>query len=124
MISNNTNASKMTLDFRKTSPEPLAPVPFKIPQPSETVLDNGLRVVVFEDTRLPLVSLRLAIQSGEINDPEGNRGVCAAMTAMLTEGTESYSSRQLAERIERLGASLSASSSDDFTIVAASALSL
>src|SRR5262249_49765023 len=43
---------------------------------------------------------------------------------MVSEGTESYSSRELAEKIERLGASISVSSSDDFTILAASALSI
>jgi predicted Zn-dependent peptidase len=48
----------------------------------------------------------------------------SAMSSMLTEGTENYSSRQLAEKIERLGAGISASSSDDFTIVSASSLSL
>jgi len=43
---------------------------------------------------------------------------------MLTEGTAADSSRELAEKIERLGAALSAHASDDFTIVAASCLSL
>jgi len=43
---------------------------------------------------------------------------------MLNEGTLNRSSKQLADEIERLGANLSASASDDFLIVAASALSL
>jgi zinc protease len=43
---------------------------------------------------------------------------------MLTEGTKSYTSRRLAEEIERLGAHISANSSQDNTIIAASALSL
>ena len=43
---------------------------------------------------------------------------------MLSEGTESYTSLQLAEEIERLGASISASSGDDNTVIGASALSL
>jgi zinc protease len=46
------------------------------------------------------------------------------MVSMMTEGTESYSSRELAEKIERLGAGLSVSASDDFTIVSASTLSM
>ncbi|HEV8157904.1 MAG TPA: hypothetical protein VGP58_02655 [Pyrinomonadaceae bacterium] len=64
----NTFAQKtMNEDFRKTAPAPLAPKPFDIPKPFETVLPNGLRVVVFEDKRLPLVSYRLAFKTGEIN---------------------------------------------------------
>ena len=114
----------MTPELRKTPPPPLAPVEFDVPKPFKTMLDNGLHVVIFEDKRLPLVSYRLAFHSGDINDPSEHTGLSSAIATLVTEGTEDYSSQQLAEKIERLGASLHASSSDDFTIVAASALSL
>lgn len=114
----------MTLEFRNSVPEPLAPISFDIPRPSAFELSNGLRVIIFEDPRLPIVSLRLAFFSGDIHDPSDATGLTSAMASMLTEGTEEYSSRQLAEKIERLGASLSATATDDFTIVAASSLSL
>ncbi len=114
----------MTPELRKFAPEPLAPVSFDIPQPHQAVLDNGLRVIVFEAERLPLVSFRMAFNLGDINDPANATGMTSAMTSMLTEGTENYSSRQLAEKIERLGAGISASSSDDFTTLSASSLSL
>lgn len=102
----------------------MAPVKFDIPQPFQTTLDNGLRVVIFENERLPLVSYRLAFHSGDVNDPIGATGMTSAIASMLTEGTVNYTSLQLAEKIERLGASISASASDDFTIIAASSLSL
>ena len=114
----------MIEDFRKTAPEPLAPVAFDIPQPFETELENNLKVVIFEDSRLPIVSFRLAFQTGNINEPTDSNGLNSAMTSMLTEGTISYTSRRLAEEIERLGAHISANSSQDNTIIAASALSL
>ena len=114
----------MTQAIRKNAPAPLEPLPFNIPQPYSTSLANGLRVVVFVDDRLPLVSYRLAFLSGEANDPADMIGVTSAMASMLTEGTINYSSRELAEKIERLGASITANSSDDFTIVGASALSM
>lgn len=110
--------------IRKTAPEALAPVPFNIPQSFQTTLDNGLRIVIFEDRRLPLVSYRLAFLSGDVNDPKESVGLTSAMASMLTEGTENYSSLALAEKIERLGASISANSSDDFTVIAASTLAL
>ena len=109
---------------QKTAPEPLAPVPFQIPSAFETTLPNGLRVVIFENERLPLVSYRLAFFSGDAHDTEDHIGLTSAMTSMLTEGTEEHSSRELAEKIERLGAALNVSSSDDFTIISASALSI
>lgn len=114
----------MNTELRKNPPQPLAPVSFEIPRPYETKLSNGLRVIIFENDRLPLVSYRLAFDRGDINDPVGWTGLTSAITSMLTEGTENYTSLQFAEKIERLGASINASSSDDFTIVSASSLSL
>ena len=114
----------MNTDLRRTPPAPLEPVPFDIPRPFETRLDNGLIVIIFESARRPLISYRLAFNAGDINDPDDCRGLTSAMAAMLTEGTRDYTSRQLAEKIERLGASISVNSSDDFTIVSASSLSL
>jgi zinc protease len=114
----------MSEEFRKSAPEPLAPVPFNIGKPFETTLENGLKLIIFEEKRLPLVSYRLAFNSGDISDPKDAIGLTSATASMLSEGTRNYTSRQLAEEIERLGANISASASDDFTIIAASALSL
>src|SRR5437764_10255768 len=111
-------------DFRKTAPQPLPPIAFSVPGAFKTSLDNGLRIVVVQDNRLPLVSYRLAFNWGDINDPDGQIGVTSAMASMLNEGTINYSSRQLADEIERLGANISVHASDDFTILSASALSL
>jgi zinc protease len=107
----------------QTPPTPLAPTSFDIPQPFRTRLDNGLELVLFEDSRLPLVSYRLAFRSGDIHDPAGKTGLTSAVASMINEGTVSYTSRELAEKVERLGASLNAHSSDDFTVVSASTLS-
>lgn len=109
---------------RKTAPAPLDPVPFNIPHAFRTTLANGLRVVIFDDERLPLVSYRLAFLSGDAADPADRVGLTSAMTSMLTEGTTNYSSRELAEKVERLGASLHASASEDFIVVASSALTM
>lgn len=114
----------MTQAIRKTAPEPLAPAPFSIPPVFQTTLDNGFKIVVLADKRLPLVSYRLAFFSGDAYDRKDSVGLTSAMTSMLTEGTENYSSRELAETIERLGAGISANASDDFIVIAASTLSM
>ena len=114
----------MNEDFRKTAPSPLAPKPFEIPQPYSTILPNGLKIVIFENNQLPLVSYRLAFRVGDINDPKDAVGLTSAMSSLLNEGTITRSSRQLAEEIERLGAHLSAGSSADNTTVSAATLSL
>lgn len=114
----------MNEDFRKSAPAPLAPVAFNIPKPFETTLANGLKLVIFEDKKLPLVSFRLIFRAGGIHEPADAVGLNSAVASMLSEGTESYSSKQLAEEIERLGASLSASSGSDNTSLSASSLTL
>lgn len=114
----------MTEDFRKTAPESLESITFDIPKPFETTISNGLKVVIFENRRLPLVNFRLAFFSGDADETTDNIGLTSALASMLNEGTQNFSSSQLAEEIERLGASISASSSADFTFVSASGLSL
>ncbi len=112
-----------TETFRREMPPPLAPRPLNLPEPFEATLANGLQLTFIEDRRLPLISFRLAFRSGDANDPVELPGLSDMLSHLLTEGTESRTSRQLAEETERLGATLSVGSSSDFTTVAASGLS-
>lgn len=114
----------MIEEFRKTAPEPLESISFDIAKPFETELSNGLKVVIFENRRLPLINFRIAFFSGDADESSDDIGLTSALASMLNEGTQNYSSRQLAEEIEKLGASIGASSSADFTSVSASGLSL
>jgi zinc protease len=110
--------------FRAQAPQPLPPRPLNIPEFVETKLANGLQIVIVEDRRLPLVSFRLAFRAGDANDPPALPGLTDMMTALLNEGTASRSSLQIAEQVERLGATLSAGANSDHTTIAASALSV
>lgn len=114
----------MNEEFRKNAPEPLESISFDIQKPIETILANRLKVVIFENNRLPLVNFRLAFFSGDAEETQDSIGVTAALASMLNEGTRNYTSKQLADEIERIGAKISASSSSDFTFVSASGLSL
>src|SRR5574339_416613 len=109
-------------NFRSQAPAPLPPRPIPIPTPTETTLANGLSLVVVEDTRLPLVSYRLAFRVGGAFDPPELPGLTDLLAGLLPEGTESKSSREIADEVARMGASLSAGANSDYTIVAASAL--
>jgi zinc protease len=108
--------------FRSQAPAPLQPHPITIPAPREIVLPNGLTLVVVEDRRLPLVSYRLAFRVGGAFDPAALPGLTDLLAGLLPEGTESKTSREIAEEVARMGASLSAGANSDYTIVAASAL--
>src|SRR6267142_3073936 len=109
-------------NFLKTPPEPLPTRPIKLPTAYETTLANGLRVVVVEDSRLPLISYRLALRTGDAHNPSEFPGLMDMLTGLLTEGTESRTSREIADEVARLGATLQAGASSDYTTVAASSL--
>ncbi|MET0625933.1 MAG: pitrilysin family protein [Pyrinomonadaceae bacterium] len=111
-----------TEEFRRRPPAPLAERALNLPLPEESSLANGLRVIVVEQPRLPLVSFRLAVRAGDSFDPPDLPGLTDVMTDMLVEGTESRTSRQIAEEVARHGASLSAGASSDYLTVAASSL--
>ncbi|HEV7859929.1 MAG TPA: pitrilysin family protein, partial [Pyrinomonadaceae bacterium] len=113
-----------TEEFRRQQPAPLPPRPLNIPAPYETVLPNGLRLVIVEDKRLPLVSYRLSFRTGDAHDPLDLPGLMEMMTGMLTEGTESRNSRRIADETARIGAMLTAGANADYTTVAASSLSI
>ena len=83
-----------------------------LPKPIEAKLRNGLTVLVVEDHRAPFISTQLHIGgAGGLYEPEALRGVATMTARMLREGTVSRNSLRLAEDIDRLGASISASTS-------------
>lgn len=111
-------------DLRKQPPPPLPARPIKLPTAYETILPNGLAVIVVEDSRLPLISYRLALRTGDAHDPAELPGLMDMLTGLLTEGTESRSSREIADEVARLGATLQAGANSDHTTVAASSLTI
>src|SRR5215467_12700364 len=110
-------------NFCSHAPAPLPPRPISIPTPHEITLANGLTLVVVEDSRLPLVSYRLAFRVGGAFDPPKLPGLTDLLAGLMPEGTQSKTSKEIADEVARMGASLSAGANSDYTIVAASALS-
>src|SRR3954469_7761442 len=97
-----------TEEFRRSAPAPLSPRPLNIPAARQTQLDNGLQLVVVEDNRLPLLSLRLSFPRGSAADPTQLPGLTSMMTSLLSEGTSTRTSKQIADEVARLGATLTA----------------
>jgi zinc protease len=83
----------------------------KLPKPVEVVLDNGLTVLVLEDHRFPVVNMSLLMSgAGPIFDPADKPGLANLTAQMLREGTKTRNSRQIAEDVDKLGATLGATS--------------
>jgi zinc protease len=81
----------------------------KLPRPVEAKLDNGLTVLIMEDHRLPTVNINFTINgAGALYEPASSPGLASATAQMLREGTKTRSSKQIAEEVDRLGATLGA----------------
>jgi len=97
-----------------------------LPRPVETVLPNGVHVMILEDHRFPLVTVQFDIDgSGALYEPANMPGLAGATARLLDQGTKTRTSQQIAEQIDSLGASLSASApfGSGSTVVTASGLS-
>ncbi len=86
-------------------------------------LDNGLTVwVVPRAGGLPKVDYVLAVRGGLASDPAALPGMSNLLAGLLQEGTTTRSSVQIAEELQRLGASIGASAGSDGVFVTASGL--
>jgi zinc protease len=110
-----------TID-RTKPPETAALPAFKLPPVFETTLPNGLQVLLVEDRRFPLVTLRLGFQAGAKFEPKDLPGLAAATGALLTEGTKTRASRQIAEELAAIGGTLSGLAGADALTLAGNSL--
>ncbi len=123
-------AAAVTLTVSETEPvfgadiiPPLSRAkPVVLPPVVERTLPNGLRIVLLEDHLQPSLSVRLAIPAGATRDPQDKVGLADATAALLDQGTMNRTEDKIADTIDGLGASLSASADSDYLFVSASGL--
>ena len=85
-------------------------------------LANGLRVIIVPTSRLPLVDFRLVARAGSVNDPARREGVAGLTAELLTQGAGKRTAKQLADDIEFVGGSLSASAGAEQLVVSCEVL--
>ncbi len=71
-----------------------------------TTLSNGVRLLSYEDRRLPFVYACAALGGGLLSETEQNNGVTRLMANLLTRGTSRHSAESIAEEVESRGGSL------------------
>jgi zinc protease len=121
MIFNLLPADAQTIDRSRPPVSPEAKA-YKLPPVYETKLPNGLNVVLAEDARFPLVTVRLVFLAGNKRDPKDIPGLAASLATMLTQGTKTRTYQQIAEELDALGAVMNATSSADALAVDGSVL--
>ena len=82
----------------------------KLPRAEEARLANGLQVVLFRSTKVPTFNMQMVVLSGGLSDPADYRGLASFTASWLREGTKTRASKDIAEQIDSLGATLGAGS--------------
>ena len=78
-------------------------------------LDNGLKVVLQEDHRAPVISVEVWYGVGGIDEPTGLTGVSHALEHMMLKGSKQVAPGQFDSILNHLGASNNAYTSNDYT---------
>ncbi len=118
-------APRMTPDapFRATRPSATAERPFRVPAVKRFRLKNGVRVILAESHKLPLVGFEMVIKTGNAANTTGQAGLADLTADLLDEGTATRSALQIADEIAYLGASLGSGAGWDATSISVSGLS-
>jgi zinc protease len=75
--------------------------------PERRLLSNGVPLLIRQDPRLPLTHITIAALGGLLAEPSDQPGITEFAAQLLTRGTPTRSARDIAESIDRMGASLS-----------------
>ena len=107
---------------RAKMPEVGTPPALSLPPLARTTLSNGLKVVLAERHSAPVVQLDLIVDAGHAADSLAQPGTSNLTLAMLTEGTRTRDSLQIAARAESLGAHIGAGSNLDTSYISLNAI--
>jgi zinc protease len=80
----------------------------KLPRAEEATLKNGLQVILLPSHKVPTFNMQLVVLSGGLADKPEYRGLASFTASLLREGTAKRSSKDIAEQIDALGATLGA----------------
>ena len=77
-----------------------------LPEVWESSLSNGMKALVYERPRLPLVAIAISFKGGSRYEKGFQPGTAAFMTEMLVKGTKKRSAEEIAESFENVGGSI------------------
>ena len=83
--------------------------------PHEYMLANGLKIIVKEDHRSPVVISQIWYKAGSIDELNGTTGVAHVLEHMMFKGTKNISSGEFSKKIAAVGGRDNAFTSRDYT---------
>jgi zinc protease len=110
-------------EFRAKRPPAGPERAFKVPAVKRFKLKNGLKVILAESHKLPLVGMELVVKTGNAANPKGQAGLADLTADMLDEGTKTRNALAIADDLATLGASLGTSAGWDATSLSVTSLS-
>lgn len=93
----------------------LAPLSLRA-EVKEHTLDNGLKVLISEDHKVPLATFEVWYRVGSRNERSGKTGLGHLLEHMMFKGTPKYGSKELSKIIQRNGGIDNAMTSKDYTM--------
>ncbi len=91
---------------RNQQPGPGRPRSFRPPTPERHRLANGMDLLVVEKHEAPTVAAAIYLPGGGLTDPTGAAGLSSLTARLLTEGTTSRSSLEIADQSDFIAARL------------------
>ncbi len=82
------------------------PQPLAAGEIQKIELSNGLRLLVREDPRLPLVSMASVFRGGLLAETRATNGITRLMSKVLIKGTKTRTAEEIADTIEAVGGSI------------------
>lgn len=104
------------------APAPGVP-PLRLPEPVSRTLANGLRVVVFPSSSLPIVQAQLLVPAGGAEEPDSLPGLAGLTARVVRAGSASRTSDQLAADLAAAGATFAINAQRDYALAACGARS-
>ena len=89
---------------RSAQPKPKEKPSFTTPGIQQAMLSNGLKLLLVEDHKLPLIQANFVIKGGWALDPSDKFTTCSMTAELLDEGTKTRNAVQITEEASRLGA--------------------
>ena len=92
-------------------------VPALIGQVQKFELSNGLRVLVREDARLPLIAISAVFRGGLLVETETTSGITRLFAKSLLKGTKTRTAEQIANQLEAVGGEITAEGGNNSLVV-------
>jgi zinc protease len=93
-----------------------------LPEIETFTLDNGLKIALLPDRRVPILHFQAAVRAGLPSESPETNGINQLLASTLPKGTVTRDAETIARTLESIGASIGASVGNNALLVAASGL--